>query len=585
MKIQFNIFILFQFMLFAVAGNAQSDSTINKEVEVIKAYQPSISEAFKISTNPLINDTITYTPTFEYQIFSKDVPIEKNINHLPVVTLGNPPQVKPETGYVKAGFGNALTPYGELLINATPTKNTDFGLQLFHFYSRPNIKLNNQLKLKAPYSNSLGRIFMKSYFRKAVMDWDLNFQRQGLSYFGFPLTDTTAYRQNEAVIGNLNEKQILNTASTFFNLKNTNARAKLDYNIGLGYDYFWNSTGQTAHHAEYTGLFAHQYRNFQVMADSKFEYFLHDSILHNLENTITNHQFFHVALAPQIKINKEVYEAKAGFNLSTMLHADSSMLWHISPKIYFAYHPIKGILTLFAGSDGGFSPNNYQQMFSQNQYIDYTTDMKPTQKVIGLYGGFKGKMSRKLSYLFDVNYNICKNEVIYYLNQVDINGNILIDNLFKTDYDDINTLKFGGNIRYSSSGFMLELKGNYYSYNAKNINTILSYRPDFDATLSTSIPITKRINTTLNASLIGPRKAYIVSEKTVVTPASTIYSQEVINYNLPTIIDLNLGAEYSYSKNISFFCNAQNLLNQNYELWQGYNHQGILILLGGHYTF
>lgn len=563
----------------------QADSTINKEVEVFKAYQPSISDAYKISTNPIINDTIVYAPVFEYHIFSKDVPIEKNINHLPVVTLGNPPKTKSKTGYAKAGFGNALSPYGEVVVNTAPTKNTDFGLQLFHFSSNPKVKLNNDLKIKAPNSNSLARIFVKNYFRKSVMVWDINYQRTGYSYYGFPLTDTTIFNQIPASHGDLGQRQALNTASSGFKLKNMDTRTKLDYTVGLGYDYFWNNTGQTSHHAEYNGLYTQRNRNYQVLLDSKFEYFYEDSVLDYSNDTLSIHQYFHVAIAPQISLNKDIYELKAGFNLSTMINADSTMLWHISPKIYFAYHPIKGILTLFAGTDGGFAPNSYQQTVYANQYINNFTSTKPSNKVFEIYGGLKGKLSRKLAYMFDVNYAINKNEALHYLSQTNTNEIVLLDNRFRTSYDDISTLKFGGNLRFSGTRLMLELKGNYYLYNAKSMSTVLSYRPDFDASFSSSFQVTDRIKATINGEIVGPRLALIESHNIVTSSTSHILTITNEISTLPTILNLNLGAEYAYTKNIGFFIDAQNILNQNYQIWQGYNHQGMLIMLGGRYTF
>ena len=156
-------------MGFAKIGHAQIDTTMNKEVEVIKAYQPTINAAVKISDNPKIIDTVNYSPTFDYKIFSTTLSEEKSINPLPVVKLGNPPTTKSNTGFAKVGAGNSLTPYAELFINSAVSKKTDFGLQLMHFSSRSNIKLSNDQKVKAPYSENLALIFMKNNFRKSVL--------------------------------------------------------------------------------------------------------------------------------------------------------------------------------------------------------------------------------------------------------------------------------------------------------------------------------------------------------------------------------------------------------------------------------
>ena len=54
--------------------SAQKDSTkLRQEVEVVKAYQPSVSDAFKINDIPQIKDDKREKPTFDYKINSQPV--------------------------------------------------------------------------------------------------------------------------------------------------------------------------------------------------------------------------------------------------------------------------------------------------------------------------------------------------------------------------------------------------------------------------------------------------------------------------------------------------------------------------------
>jgi hypothetical protein len=566
-------------MTFATNVNAQIDSTLNKEVEVIKSYQPSISEAYKIGSNPKITDTINYSPTFEYHIFSRDIPIEKNINHLPVVQLGNTPRTTSNTGYAKGGIGNALTPYGELIINTSPSKNSDFGIFLYHFSSNPKSTLNNDLKVKSPYSNTMAKVFVKNYFRKSLLDWDISYQRNRNTYYGFAPSDPLLYTKASPT---LNTKQVFNTFETQFKLQNTYLRSPIDYTIKFNTDYFKNKTGQSALHANYEGLFTKKEREYSLLLDTKFEYFLQDSIINYHDNTLSNHHYIHVRFSPQLSIKKELYELKAGFNIANLINGDSTLMWNISPKINFTYHPIKGVLTLFAGTDGGFTPNGYQQVVTNNPYINPQLDIKTSEEALRIYGGFKGKISQKLSYLFDVDFTLNKNEAFYYLSQYNYTSDTLINNTFDVSYDDINTLRFGGQLRYSSPKTMIALNGNYYNYDAKTLTT-LSHMPNYDFSLSTSVQITKEIKATIDATIIGAREAEYKIESFNSIDMSSQSATEI--YDLNTIVNINMGAEYTYTKNISFFIDIQNLLNQNYELWQGYNNHGMLLLLGGRYIF
>lgn len=587
MNIKTKLYSLLLILFSAFYAVGQSNSNLNKEVEVIKNYQPSISEAYKIGKNPTIDDTTSYTPNFIYNIYSNDIKVEKNINHFPVVKLSSPPRESSNKGYAKAALGNALTPYGELIINNSPGRNTDFGVHFYHFSSRPKIKLNNELKVKAPYSKNMVRIFAKNYFRKSVLQWDIKYQRDRISYYGFP-GDTTSYRSFEESSDILNSKQVFNNASTGFKINNTNTRARLDYGIGINYNYFWNSTGQTEHWANYNGLFTRRYRDYQIAVDTKFDFFRKTNIIHNFDSLSNTHNNYHAQISPEYYINKGIYELRAGFNLGTIINADSTLLWNISPKVYFAYHPIKGVMTVFAGSDGGFNTNNYSSMVVNNPYIDFNTDMKPSEEVIRLYGGFKGKVSRRLSYLIDVNYSINKNEALYfqtnthYTTQYTIDS-IVFNNMFTPVYDDINVLKFGGKFRFSSPRTTIDLKGNYYVYNAKNLEQ-LPHLPDFDVSLETSVNVTSRINATAGVNITGARKGYVwnnFSDSYTLPLVNTIFDE----YDLKTAIDINLSAEYKYSKNMYFFINAENILNQNYQILNAYNNHGLLILLGARVSF
>ena len=67
---KYSIFFSLLFAGFTVF--AQSESSLDKEVEVIKAYQPNVLDAQKITSNPSINDTVNYSPEFDYRIFSTE---------------------------------------------------------------------------------------------------------------------------------------------------------------------------------------------------------------------------------------------------------------------------------------------------------------------------------------------------------------------------------------------------------------------------------------------------------------------------------------------------------------------------------
>lgn len=579
--------------LSAVAAFAQTDTLLTKDVEVIKAYQPSISEAFKITGSPKIVDTTSYTPVFDYKIQSTLVPVTKSIQKLPVVQLGNPPLGKSNTGYLRGGVGNAYTPYGEVLINTPPSKNTDFGIHLFHYSSQPSVKLTDDMRIKTPYSENMARLFVKNYSKKSVIEWDIRYDRNRFNYYGFADSDSSAidtllYQDTEKISSTLNKKQVFNNASTHVNFRNLATRTTFDYNIMLGYNYFWNSTGQRSHHGSYNGDFGIDKKEYKILLGSKIDYFYQDSMRNCYTQQISNHQFVVAEISPRAEYEKDSWYLQGGFNLGAIFDDDSSASFHISPEINIMYHPIPEILSLFAGSTGQILANDYQSMTKFNPYTDYNTEMKPSKEVISLFGGFKGKISRSIAYMLDVNYTITHNKPFFYLKETFYpNAPDEALNMFNVKYDDLNVLRFGGNIRYSSDNVTVSLLGNYYTGEAKNISP-LTHLPSFDATLTSAVQATKKIKATLDARIIGERKGEVEICTYNYRPGTELLDAPVYTTefrSLKTIFDINIGAEYEYIKNLNFTLDVKNLLNQNYEVWHGYNSQGILFLLGARYAF
>ena len=167
------------------------------------------------------------------------------------------------------------------------------------------------------------------------------------------------------------------------------------------------------------------------------------------------------------------------------------------------------------------------------------------------------------------------------------NGSNDVVNVFGVKYSNLNTLRFGGNIRYSSEKINIALAGNYYNHSADDIQ-VITHLPSFDATLSTSLQITEKIKASFDASVIGPRKGEVEIctynyKKEELLIDNPVYTTEY--HDLKTIIDINLGGEYQFSNKLNFFINVSNLLNQNYENWHGYNSQGIHFLIGARYIF
>lgn len=569
---------------------AQQDTTINRQVEVVKAYQPNINDSYRISTTPRIVDTVLYTPTFDYKIYSKPIAAEKTIQNLPYVKLGNPPLNKANKGYLKGGLGSAYTPYAELLFNTSVTKSADFGFQVYHHSSQANYLLPTDEKVKAPYSDNFGRIFIKNTFKKAVLDWDMHFKRNRFDYYGFALPDTALYNTALDLSSTQNKRQVFTQVGTKALLTSQTAASQPNYQIAFSYDLLHTVTGQTAHHGSLGGNYDRKLGDNQLNIEAAFNYFAQTGI-DNTYNDTDSQNYLHALLSPTYELENGIWKLSAGLNMAAILGNDTTAKFHVSPKVNFEFYPIKDVMTLFVGTNGQLQPNNYAQLMNENRFLNHQTDARASNNWIDISGGIKGKIGSQIAYLFDAGYSLTTDQYFYMLNQsVYPNGTVLQHNTFDLVYDDLSTLRLGGHIRYSGPALSMGVEGGFFQYNTKDLDKAFGM-PQFKLNGDVGYKFNvsgKLLTLQLGAEILGARQALIQQNffnTNAVTPIGTIVSTALQTYELKPLVSTQFMAQYNYTDRLAFFLSVNNLINNKNQIWHGYSQQGINVLLGARFTF
>jgi outer membrane cobalamin receptor len=136
-------------------------------------------------------------------------------------------------------------------------------------------------------------------------------------------------------------------------------------------------------------------------------------------------------------------------------------------------------------------------------------------------------------------------------------------------YSKTSQLKTGARLNYSYHNKLnIQLKGayNYWkTYDTEEAWQLPKYEADFDF----NALITEDVSISANAFFRSERKALIADKILSMKP----------------VVDLNVGAAYSYSTWLSFFVKANNLLNSKYQLHYGYDVQGFNAMLGAVLSF
>lgn len=586
--------LFFALFLGAVNAQAQRDSLkMKQEVEVTKAYQPTVNEAVKINDIPVIKSEQTEPPVFEYSIFSKPVFTSFDLTPIAAAKMVGDPRAEMNNGLLKLGFGNYLTPYGELFFNVQPDKKSNFGMHFSSLSSFGDLTLKNGDQVNGTQSDNSAEIFGKKFFRKSTLSGSLGFDRKSFRYYGYTgemLTDD----QKDQMIPFFEDKQHFTQGTAAVRLKSESLSGyDLNYDFGINYHYMASKTGQTESELNFSSDLMKKYDKFWGGLHIGFTRYSADSIFNRFSNTFSGKQQILIDGNPFVKWEAKTAYLQAGLNITAAFDDDTDAALMIWPKVKAEWSPVKEVLTLFAGVDGHLKHNTYSAIAAENPYVDPYHDIANSNYKYILSGGFKGKLTARTNYVAEVAYSKIADEHFYVVQSQNLYNpqatNRILNNTFGWVYDDINVTKLSGEVlHFVSDDFSVHFLGNYYSYKL-NSEQQAWQMPDFDATLSGIFKPTEQLRLTVDLFAIGKRKAQIQDYElplpTIQNPDPVTVSRSDHEVSLKPYFDVNFGADYRLAEKLSVFMKLNNLAFQKYEQWSGYTSKGFNWMAGLSYRF
>lgn len=577
----------------------QQDTSLTQQVEVVKAYKPNISDAFKINDLPKINETDHQKPNFSYNIFSQPIYNTFSVNNLKAATFAQKPAEEAGFGFVKAGFGNYSKPYAEVFFNNKDSRNFIFGLHGKHVSSHGNIKLSGGNKVKAPFSENEAELYFKRLYSRAVLSVNLGIDHDGFKYYGYPQDSIPAVLSNENQEYNYQGKnQTFTKGGLNINLANkTTGSSDLAFDFNFTYHYFGTKTEQREHFAEFMADIQKPIEKGTGILTTGATLINTSEIFNRtLLETGKNQQIWLTA-QPAYYLGNETANVKVGFKTWFVMDNDVDAVAKVAPDIRFNFVPVKEIINLYAGIDGNYIKNHYSKIAYENPFVDPTHDVKNSMEKFRFYGGFDGKFATKTNFKISADYSIFKNQALYYLYEhiLPLAGQIpnpsVVDNTFRVFYDHMDRLKFNVEIFHASTSSLdLLFSGNYYSYKMENEEKAWNL-PDWDANLSLSYSVTEQLKVSTDLYLIGKRTALILENTKLETESKYLFNpataENVIrkSFILDTAFDLNFNANYQLSQQFSVFAQLNNIGFQKYQRWFGYPVQSFNFLGGVSYAF
>lgn len=588
MKTLKNFITLLILSVFTTPFVLAQDTIVDRNVTVEREYKPIIQDAGKINSVPAVLEPMVEKSIPTYSEFNLPLNADFNIHTLPAATLERGKRKDPKAGFTRLGLGNNLNTLADFafpLVN-TPDVKLDF---LLNHYGTFNSKAHSVTKSSLSFDKYFdtfdlyagvggGHEYLKYYGNNfgangQPLDLDSTFANfPSANYIEKDLVPINRLSQNFT----LQQLAQDSTSETFLRFNAYTGVRSLPMTTGtrymaeVKYNLFDARNGLREHQINTQGGFDTKLENKRIGVDFEMDNLFYVSDNPSLLNFWNSYTVF--AMNPFYSIERKNVNLRLGVKAAfSFVHGRP---FNPSPDIHFEWKVLPKYVALYAGARGGYDVNTMDKMFTENRYLFSDVRVKDTYTPYDFFAGVKIKPLYNLLIDGFVDYRSIDNQYFFVNKEYALTGNTnpyptnilsLYTNRFNVVYSGATQLKIGVRANYNLRNLInVELKGAYNNWEVSSEEHAWN-KPVWEADLATTVRITRNFSVNATGFFEGERWAKLGSLDSV---------------RMRPKVDINLGASYSYSNWFTFFAKVNNIINNPYQNYYGYDVQGFNVLGG-----
>jgi len=545
--------VLILLLVLAHAVICFSQNNPNNTFMAKSDFKPEIKESVRFADIPEIRDSVKRISGIQYGIVSNPLFPKYEVQKIDAAKMRNEPNKKLYHALLKAGYSPLYNmPYGEFLIGNLRAKDLAYGARLKHFSSSAQLEDAGY----SGFSDNLVNIHGKKFYKKHTLNGNFDYQQNVLHYYGY---DTSLHKINDR---NITRQRYQLIEPTLVLQSHFTDSTRINHRIKAG---FYNLQGLPMS------------SETNVNVDAVGTMFLNKEKLNvGLSTDFFNHQWRQdtindliVSLAPSFLAGGKKWKAEMGLK-ATLNRFNQDTRFYFYPNLNVEYDIYESLIIPFAGVNGGLLKNSLRSFSNENPFIDSTFRYANSNNKYNIFLGLKGKLSSNTGYEIKASYSQVDSMHFY---AIKYSSQSPLFNRFDVLYDNASLITVGGQLKYQMHEKMQVIgKANYYIYKLANLERAY-HKPDYDLTLSGIYNLQSKIILRADVFLIGQQ--WVLTQK-----MNDMGNPVLINEQLKGLVDVNLEAEYRYTKMLSFFARFNNIANQRYYRWERYPTQRFNFTLG-----
>lgn len=456
-----------------------------------------------------------------------------------------PPMEELKNNLVKVSFGRFASPYAKLWLNTGRNLNGRAGIDFSHASSSKGYV--DYAEWRDDILGGYGQYFTEDNTFKG------NFRFKNSNYFYF--ADTT-------VIANPEFKDSIRNTFTKLEVEGSVVRnynpEKVNYDVGLKFQgYFDRWDNKDIHLSlmpkmrwKITDMFGANIYSLLTFSNSTFD-------------TLQQSRFF-LDLTPTVDFKYEGLTVQGGLKVNSF--TDSTSKFKAFPVLRANYQLVPEKLSVSAGIVGEMYYLKYYDLIEQNRYINRAPDMRPMRDAANIYLGFDGQFAKYFTFSLRGYTKKVKDQLVYFNPEGAAYFQMLYDSNFTQSGAEV-SLIFNKNDKIRAG-----VKGDFRQFRTSNLTANFNM-PGTKVDIWGSYNFANKVWVATEIYVFGPRTMSVTSDS-----LATPIKQGVV-------ADVNLSAEYRFSKRLSVFLELNNLLDNRWQRWYNYQERPFDIKGGVTFSF
>jgi hypothetical protein len=541
-----------------------------------------VSPASRLNSSPTIIDTNINAILQEYPLLSPTYSPQASGLKIEELKYSrkDPNKEKVTPFYAKLGIGSQIMPLGEIYFNSIGKSNWQYGVFGKHISSF------QKMKDFAPsyFDRTQSGAFASYYANKYTISSSGHYSNYGFNYYG--LRDS---------LGTVDRKDIAQRfqnagGDVLFHLhQGQSDSSKLNVKLGVNYNYFttkrpfedslakWKA-GE--HYVAFNSQLSYRLGREKFLVNlnvfnNNYKYGIPGDSLNTLDTGFVLNDLilqFNPGVVTQMMDDK--LRVSVGVDISANIRETTKP--YIYPQAEIKYSMFDDIFIPYVGIKGGLKQNTLRSLSRQNEFMLPNSRLLNESTVFDAYAGFKGVLSKRLSFNIGANYARVNNKALFVSDTVFSNLN-----KFSVIYDSMNIMTIEGSLSYQlNEKLKIDGIGRFFSYETTN-QAYAWNLPQLQFKVRGNYVLNNKFIFNLDVTLETGRKGLVYDS----TIAGVITENNQFAAPLNTFADINLSTEYKFNKMITGFIQLNNIASQRYLRWYNYPLTGFQIMGGATFKF